>query len=129
MLHILDRITRGEGKTERPRPCWRSWPSCSPRPSLCALGKTAANPVLSTLRYFRDEYEAHIARQALPGGGVQGAVPVPDRRRDLHGLRLCRKNCPVECITGERKKPHVIDQAGLHQVRHLLREVPASGPS
>lgn len=77
--------------------------------SLCGLGKTAPNPILSTLRYFRAEYEAHVHQKRCPAGECKAlATPLidPDKCR---GCTLCLKACPVGAISGERKQPHVID--------------------
>ena len=78
--------------------------------SLCGLGQTAPNPVLSTLRYFRDEYEAHVRDKRCPAGFCRALIKftiVPDL---CTGCRLCQRECPVGAISGEKKKPHVIDQ-------------------
>ena len=69
--------------------------------ALCALGQTAPNPVLSTLKYFRKEYEAHVVRKALPGGRVQEAASATRSiRRSAAAAPLCARNCPVGAITG-----------------------------
>jgi NADH-quinone oxidoreductase subunit F len=78
--------------------------------SLCGLGQTAANPVLSTLRYFRDEYEAHIERKRCPAGVCKALITYTIDSAACTGCMLCVKPCPTAAITGERKKPHVIDQ-------------------
>ncbi len=77
--------------------------------SLCQLGATACNPVLSTLRYFRDEYEAHVRDKKCQGGVCKELITysITDA---CTGCLLCRKNCPTEAISGEKKKLHVIDQ-------------------
>jgi len=79
------------------------------RGSLCGLGKTAPNPVLSTLRYFRAEYEAHVFQKRCPAGQCK-ALATPEINPALcKGCTVCAKKCPVGAISGEVKKPHVID--------------------
>ncbi|MPM89126.1 NADP-reducing hydrogenase subunit HndC [bioreactor metagenome] len=78
--------------------------------SLCALGQSAPNPVLSTLNRFRDEYVAHVVDKRCPAGVCKSLlhyVIVADKCR---GCTLCAKNCPAGAITGEPRVPHVIDQ-------------------
>ena len=76
--------------------------------SLCALGKTAPNPVLSTLRYFRDEYEAHVVDKICPTGECKRRCPEIDPTK-CRGCTVCAKYRPAGAISGELKKPHVID--------------------
>jgi NADH-quinone oxidoreductase subunit F len=77
---------------------------------LCGLGKTAPNPVLSTLRHFREEYEAHVFQKRCPTHRCKGlAKPMIDAVL-CKGCTLCAKKCPVEAITGERKQVHIIDE-------------------
>ncbi|MFQ5867361.1 MAG: NADH-quinone oxidoreductase subunit NuoF [bacterium] len=78
--------------------------------SLCALGGTAPNPVLSTTRYFKSEYEAHIKEKKCPAGVCTTLIKYLIDERKCTGCLLCLKNCPQEAITGERKKPHRIEQ-------------------
>ena len=79
--------------------------------SLCGLGQSAPNPILSTLKYFRDEYEAHILEKRCPAGVCKDLVNFyidPDKCK---GCTKCARNCPVNAITGDKKQPHVIDNA------------------
>ncbi|HLB72599.1 MAG TPA: NADH-quinone oxidoreductase subunit NuoF [Sedimentisphaerales bacterium] len=78
--------------------------------SLCALGRTAPNPVLSTIQYFRDEYEAHIRDRSCPAGVCKALITFTIDAEKCKGCRLCAKNCPQEAITGEAKEVHTIDQ-------------------
>ncbi|PWB50060.1 MAG: NADH-quinone oxidoreductase subunit F [Candidatus Methanoperedenaceae archaeon] len=77
--------------------------------SLCALGTTAANPVMSTLKYFRNEYEAHIADHKCPAGVCRELITYGINSDNCTGCGLCKKNCPSGAISGERKQTHVLD--------------------
>ncbi len=79
--------------------------------SLCQLGKTAPNPVLTTLRYFRDEYEAHIREKRCPAGVCRALIQYTVIVEKCTGCGVCRRNCPQEAISGEKKEVHVIDQS------------------
>ncbi len=78
--------------------------------SLCGLGQSAANPVLSTLRYFRDEYEAHVFDKKCPAGVCRALIRYVVDPDLCNGCSLCRKECPEQAVIGEKKAPHVIDQ-------------------
>jgi len=78
--------------------------------SLCALGQTAPNPVLTTLRYFRDEYEAHIRYNRCPGGVCRSLIKYSIDSEKCIGCGLCLKACSADAISGEKKQPHKIDQ-------------------
>jgi NADH:ubiquinone oxidoreductase subunit F (NADH-binding)/(2Fe-2S) ferredoxin len=109
MLHILDRITTGEGQ-EGDLELLERLAALLESTSLCALGKTAAYPILSTLRYFRPEYEMHIKEKRCPAKECKGLFRYTIDEAACNGCEICKKNCPVDAITGERRKPHVIDQ-------------------
>lgn len=77
--------------------------------SLCGLGKTAANPVLSTLRYFREEYEAHILDRKCPAGVCKALITYSIDEEKCNGCGVCLRNCPYGAISGNKKEVHVID--------------------
>lgn len=109
-LHeILTRITEGKGKMEDldklEKLCMDIKAS-----ALCGLGQTAPNPVLSTLRYFRDEYEAHVRDKVCPAGVCKALSKYTIDREKCKGCSLCAKNCPVNAISGVLKSPYEIDQ-------------------
>lgn len=109
LFEILDRITKGEGKAGDIE--LLEFLSNQIRlGSLCGLGQTAPNPVLSTIRYFRDEYEAHIKQKRCPARVCKALLTfsiMPDRCK---GCGICLKQCPVNAIDGKKKKPHSIIQ-------------------
>ncbi len=108
MLEILTRITKGEGKPGDiellEELCYGIKDG-----ALCGLGQTAPNPVLTTIKYFRDEYEAHINDKKCPSGECSDLVEYHIVEDKCKGCTLCARNCPVDAITGEVKKPHFID--------------------
>lgn len=110
MLDILERITKGEGK-EGDIELLQSLAETIKSTALCGLGQTAPNPVLATLRYFRDEYEAHIKDKKCPAGVCSALTSYAIQEDKCKGCTACARVCPVQAISGEVKKPHKIDSA------------------
>lgn len=108
MLEILTRITKGEGK-EGDIELLEELCGGIKDGALCGLGQTAPNPVLSTIRYFRDEYEAHINEKRCPVGECRDLLTYSIEQDKCRGCTLCAKKCPAGAISGEVKNPHVID--------------------
>ena len=110
MLEILERITEGKGEDgdiEKLETLAKNIKASA----LCGLGQTAPNPVLSTLRYFRDEYEAHIYEKRCPAGHCKKLLKYTIDPALCKGCSLCSKVCPVGAISGEIRKPFVIDSS------------------
>ena len=109
MLHVLTRITKGQGR-EGDLENLESLGELLEDTALCALGKTAAYPVLSTIRRFRDEYRAHIEERRCPAKQCPGLFRYEIDPETCNGCHLCAKRCPVDAIDGKPKKLHEIDQ-------------------
>jgi NADH:ubiquinone oxidoreductase subunit F (NADH-binding)/(2Fe-2S) ferredoxin len=110
MLEILDRITTGKGTLEDLDKLKRLG-LLMKRASLCGLGRAAPNPILSTLEHFQDEYVAHVTEQRCPAHKCKALIHYEIDSEKCVGCTVCARNCPVECISGVRKEPHLIDQA------------------
>jgi NADH:ubiquinone oxidoreductase subunit F (NADH-binding)/NAD-dependent dihydropyrimidine dehydrogenase PreA subunit/(2Fe-2S) ferredoxin len=111
MLSILERIAAGQGQMADLDQL-EGIAQTVQDGSLCGLGQTAPNPVLTTLRYFRDEYEAHIRKHQCPAFVCSDLLSYHIDRDRCAGCGACARACPVSVISGEAKEPHAIDQQG-----------------
>jgi NADH-quinone oxidoreductase subunit F len=109
MWEILNNICEGKGK-EGDIALLEEIAVMVNESSLCQLGATSPNPVLTTLKYFRDEYEAHIYEHKCPAGVCKALIYYTIDEGKCTGCMACAKSCPADAITGEKKKPHKIDQ-------------------
>ncbi len=110
LLNIMTKITKGTGTAED-LDTLKTIGQAMQRASLCQLGMTTPNPVLSTLKYFPEEYRAHIKDRKCPAGKCKSLVTYRIDKEKCIGCTVCARKCPVPCIAGERKVPHEIDQS------------------
>lgn len=110
LLEILEKITSGQGTMEDLEKLERL-AHLVQRASLCGLGKSATNPVLSTLKYFKEEYIAHVKDKRCPAKKCSSLIHYEIDTEKCIGCTACARACPVQCIKGERQKPHEIDQS------------------
>lgn len=110
MLEILEKITEGrgeEGDIEKLEVLAKNIKASA----LCGLGQTAPNPILSTIRYFRSEYDAHVIDKKCPAGVCKKLIQIRIDPEGCKSCGICAKICPVSCIKGEKKVPYEIDQS------------------
>jgi NADP-reducing hydrogenase subunit HndC len=110
MLEILTKITEGRGELSDIDKL-ETLAKNIKASALCGLGQTAPNPILSTLRYFRDEYEAHVVDKKCPAGVCKNLIQVKINPDICKSCGICAKICPATCIKGEKKVPYEIDQS------------------
>ena len=108
MLEILEKITDGKGEIEDIEKLKKLAINIK-NASICGLGQTAPNPILSTLKYFKDEYKAHILDEKCPAGECKAFANIQIDPEKCKGCGICKRQCPVSAISGEVKQPHKIN--------------------
>ncbi len=123
MLEILERITEGKGEAgdiEKLELLAKNIKASA----LCGLGQTAPNPILSTLKYFRDEYEAHVFDKKCPAGVCKSMMKYTVDESKCKSCGICAKACPMSCIKGEKKVPYVIDNSKCEKCGVCMEKCP-----
>ena len=123
LVDILTRICEGEGKPGDIRRLQELAQDIKAG-SLCGLGQTAGNPVLTTIEFFRDEYEAHINEKRCPAGVCKALITYSVDADACIGCQRCKNACPVNVIAGEKKEAHVIDPSGCIRCRMCMDVCP-----
>ena len=123
MLEILEKITDGRGELEDIDKLEKLAKNIKAS-ALCGLGQTAPNPILSTLRYFRDEYIAHVVDKKCPAGVCKKLIEIKINKDLCKSCGICAKTCPVACIRGEKKVPYEIDQTKCLKCGACLEKCP-----
>jgi Fe-S-cluster-containing hydrogenase component 2 len=123
MLEILQKICDGKGELSDLDKLEKLAINIK-KASLCGLGQTAPNPVLSTMRYFPDEYREHVVNKTCRAGECKALTQIKIDPKKCKGCDLCRKVCPVTAISGEPGKIHEIDQSKCIKCRTCLQKCP-----
>jgi len=123
MLEILEKITEGKGEEDDLEKL-ESLALMIKQASVCGLGQTAPNPILSTIRYFRDEYIAHIKDKRCPAGECKNLMDIKIDKEKCKGCGICTKTCPVTAITGELKSPFEIDPKTCIKCKECIGKCP-----
>ena len=110
MLELLEKITSGNGDKEDLEKL-EELANSIPKTAVCGLGQSAPNPVLSTLKYFRQEYLEHVNEKVCKTGECKALAKIQIDEEKCRGCGMCKRNCPVEAISGEPGKKHHIDEA------------------
>jgi NADP-reducing hydrogenase subunit HndC len=126
LFNILDRITKGEGRIED-LDVLESLGGHIQRSSLCGLGQTAPNAVLSTVRHFREEYEAHVFEQRCPAAQCRALLTYVISPEMCNGCTLCAEACPTSAISGRPKHVHHVEQDLCVHCGACLNACPTTG--